>query len=215
MNPERAQARADDLATRLASRLAREEQLSALPPVVAGAALVVPAGLLARLRGDEPQPIAPFALERHVVEQRAVDASVAAEEALGHLVTVMPPCKPGFDLRSETPDGGLRFVEVKGRIAGGETFMVTRNEILHALKCARCLGAGAGRGQPRRSGPRPDPVPATTVRRHRPPALQHHRHHAVVAGLLAAGDRPVVTDSREECAGGSDDTAPPSQLASR
>lgn len=101
--------------------------------MVAGAALVVPAGLLARLRGDEPQPIAPFALERHVVEQRAVDAAVAAEEAQGHLVTVMPPCNPGFDLRSETPDGGLRFVEVKGRIAGGETFMVTRNEILHAL----------------------------------------------------------------------------------
>ncbi|MDP1806953.1 MAG: DUF3883 domain-containing protein, partial [Acidimicrobiales bacterium] len=136
MNPERAQARADDLATRLASRLAeldREEQLSALPPIVAGAALVVPAGLLARLRGDAPQPPAPFALERAIVEQRAIEAAVAAEEALGHFVTVMPPCNPGFDLRSETPAGGLRFLEVKGRIAGGETFMVTRNEILHAL----------------------------------------------------------------------------------
>jgi len=136
MNPERAQARADDLATRLAARLGeldREEQLSALPPVVAGAALVVPAGLLARLRGDPPGPPAAFALERAVVEQRAVDAAVAAEEALGHRVTVMPPCNPGFDLRSETSEGGLRFVEVKGRIAGADTFMVTRNEILHAL----------------------------------------------------------------------------------
>jgi len=136
MNPERAQARADDLASRLASRLGeldREEQLSALPPVVAGAALVVPAGLLARVRGDAPEAPAPFALERAVVEWRAIDAVVAAEEALGHRVTVMPPSNPGFDIRSETAAGGLRFVEVKGRIAGAETFMVTRNEILHAL----------------------------------------------------------------------------------
>jgi hypothetical protein len=136
MNPERAQARADDLAGRLASRLAeleREEQLSALPPVVAGAALVVPAGLVARLRGDAPEPPAPFALERAVVERRAIDAVVAAEEALGHQVTVMPPSNPGFDLRSETAAGGLRFLEVKGRISGADTFMVTRNEILHAL----------------------------------------------------------------------------------
>ncbi len=136
MNPERAQARADDLAGRLAARLAgldREERLSALPPVVVGAALVVPAGLLARLGGHPPPAPASFALDRATVEWRAVDAAVAVEEALGYRVTVMPPSNPGFDLRSETPGGGLRFVEVKGRIAGGETFMVTRNEILHAL----------------------------------------------------------------------------------
>jgi superfamily II DNA or RNA helicase len=136
MNPERAQARADDLAGRLAARLAeldREERLSALPPVVVGAALVVPAGLLARLGGHPLPAPAPFALDRATVEWRAVDAAVAVEEALGYRVTVMPPSNPGFDLRSETPGGGLRFVEVKGRIAGGETFMVTRNEILHAL----------------------------------------------------------------------------------
>jgi hypothetical protein len=115
------------------AELDREEQLSALPPVVVGAALIVPAGLLARLGGRDPEPPPPFALERRVVEQRAVDAVVAAEEALGYDVTVMPPNNPGFDLRSEGPGGDLRFVEVKGRIAGAEQFMVTRNEILHAL----------------------------------------------------------------------------------
>ena len=136
MNPDRAQARADDLAARLAARtteLDREEQLAALPPVVVGAALVVPAGLLARLGGQVPEPPPPFALERRVVEQRAVDAVVGAEQALGYDVTVMPPNNPGFDLRSEGPAGDLRFVEVKGRIAGADAFMVTRNEILHAL----------------------------------------------------------------------------------
>lgn len=136
MNPDRAQARADDLSGRLAARMAeldREEQLAALPPVVVGAALIVPAGLLARLGGQPPEPPPPFSLEREAVEQRAVDAVVAAEEALGYDVTVMPPNNPGFDLRSEGPAGDLRFIEVKGRIEGAEQFMVTRNEILHAL----------------------------------------------------------------------------------
>ncbi|HUP68922.1 MAG TPA: helicase-related protein [Acidimicrobiales bacterium] len=136
MNPDRAQARADDLAGRLAARmieLDREEQLAALPPVVVGAALVVPAGLLARLGGQPPEPPPAFALERKLVEQRAVDAVVAAEEALGYDVTVMAPNNPGFDLRSEGQNGELRFVEVKGRIAGADQFMVTRNEILRAL----------------------------------------------------------------------------------
>ena len=46
MNPERARGRANDLAARLAARMAeldREQQLQALPPVVVGAALVLPA----------------------------------------------------------------------------------------------------------------------------------------------------------------------------
>ncbi|MGH9155573.1 MAG: helicase-related protein, partial [Acidimicrobiales bacterium] len=123
MNPDRAQARADDLAGRLAARMAeldREEQLAALPPVLVGAALVVPAGLLSRLDGRPPESPPAFSLEHKVVEQRAVDAVAAAEEALGYDVTVMPPNNPGFDLRSEGPAGDLRFVEVKGRITGAE-----------------------------------------------------------------------------------------------
>ena len=66
-------------------------------------------------------------------EKRAIDAVRAAERATGWEPTVMPPANPGFDIRSERPDGTVRFVEVKGRVAGAEVFMVTRNEILHAL----------------------------------------------------------------------------------
>jgi superfamily II DNA or RNA helicase len=137
MNPGRAQSRADDLAERLRSRMTeldREDQLSALPPVVVGAALVVPAGLLRRLAGAAPEEPAPvFSLERRVVEERAVAAVVSAEEALGWEPTVMAPNNPGFDIRSLGPAGEVRFIEVKGRIEGADTFMVTRNEILHAL----------------------------------------------------------------------------------
>jgi superfamily II DNA or RNA helicase len=138
MNPDRAQSRADDLAGRLRARMAeldREEQLSALPPVVVGAALVVPIGAIVRLRGEVPEPTTPalFSLDRRAVEERAVAAVVAAEETLGWQPTVMPPNNPGFDVESQGPNGTARFIEVKGRIAGADTFMVTRNEILHAL----------------------------------------------------------------------------------
>jgi len=136
MNPDRARARADELGARLQTRLAdleRDERLAALPPVVVGAALVVPAGLLRSLRGEPAADPPMFSLDRRAVEERAVAAVVVAEERLDRTVRVMPPNNPGFDLRSEGPDGGIRFVEVKGRISGGETFMVTRNEILHAL----------------------------------------------------------------------------------
>ncbi len=136
MNPDRARSRADELGARLKTRLAsleRDERLAALPPVVVGAALVVPAGLLRQLQGQPAAEPPMFSLDRRAVEDRAVAAVVAAEEALDRMVRVMPPNNPGFDLRSEGPDGAIRFVEVKGRISGAETFMVTRNEILHAL----------------------------------------------------------------------------------
>ncbi|MCK4488216.1 MAG: RNA helicase, partial [Desulfobacterales bacterium] len=54
INSAKARARADDLQARLQNRLIeleKEQQLSPLPPVVMGGALVVPAGLRARLKG--------------------------------------------------------------------------------------------------------------------------------------------------------------------
>lgn len=136
MNPERARGRANDLAARLAARMAeldREQQLQALPPVVVGAALVLPATSLSASGETEDAGPPLHARDTATVEWRAVDAVVAAEEALGHDVDVMPPNNPGFDLRSTATDGAVRFIEVKGRLAGAATFSVTRNEILHAL----------------------------------------------------------------------------------
>jgi hypothetical protein len=135
LNPDRAQARADELAARLEARMAnlqREEQLSALPPEVVAAAFVVPVGFLARHSAAEA-PSALSQADRENVERRAVQAVCAAERAAGWQPEVMPYANPGFDIRSADPDGGLRFIEVKGRRAGAEVFMITRNEILHAL----------------------------------------------------------------------------------
>ncbi len=42
--------------------------------------------------------------------------------------------KLGYDIESRVPGTGkLRFIEVKGRVAGAETITVTRNEILYSL----------------------------------------------------------------------------------
>ena len=136
MNPDRAQARANALAERLERRMAeleKEEQLSALPPVVVGGALVVPRGLLERLRGERPASAAEHARSVEAVERAAVEAVLAAERALGREPEEMPRNNPGYDVRSRTPDGHWVFIEVKGRLAGAGTVTVTRTEILYGL----------------------------------------------------------------------------------
>jgi hypothetical protein len=135
MNPDRAQSRADDLAKRLKARFAdldRDQQLSALPPVVVGGALILPASRLSSLRHDQPVPPR-HARVTELVERRGIDAVLRTEGVLGRTPTEMHRTNPGYDIRSEAPDGVLLFIEVKGRMEGADTFIVTRNEILHSL----------------------------------------------------------------------------------
>lgn len=98
MNPDRARARAGELASRLTRRLAeleREAQLQALPPVLVGAALVVPAGLLARLRGERDALPAAYARDTAEVDRRAIAAVLAAERAVGRGPEEMAHNNPG------------------------------------------------------------------------------------------------------------------------
>jgi superfamily II DNA or RNA helicase len=132
MNSAKARQRADELEARLKRRLEAldaERQLAPLPPVIAGGALVVPEGLLASVKGVPPREIAEYAAERSVTERAAVDAVLAAERDLGRNPTEMPPNNKGYDIESKDCDGLLWFIEVKGRIAGAETFTITRSEI--------------------------------------------------------------------------------------
>jgi hypothetical protein len=135
MNPDRARQRANDLSARRKRRmdeLNAEEALQALPPVVVGAALVVPQGLLAELGGD-PHEVARDAVAAEAIDRLAVDAVMAWEERLGRDPEEMPHNNPGFDVRSRTPGGHYLFLEVKGHAAGADTVAVTRNQILHGL----------------------------------------------------------------------------------
>lgn len=134
MNPDRAAARADDLQRRLHTRLTeleREAQLASQPPVIAGAALVVPAAFIGAGVGDAPAPPA-YAVDTTVVERRAVDAVLATERRLGRIPHEMPHNHPGYDIRSVHGGGELTFIEVKGRVVGADAFVVTQNELRFA-----------------------------------------------------------------------------------
>ena len=133
MNSARARTRADELEARLKHRLEEldaERQLAPTPPVVAGGSLVIPAGLLSSLGlASSPDAIALHAEERSATERAAVDAVLRAERRLGRVPVEMPPNNKGYDIESKDPNGMMWFIEVKGRVAGAETFTVTRSEV--------------------------------------------------------------------------------------
>ena len=139
MNPERAQARAHELAGRMRRRLAEleeERQLKPLPPVLVGAALVVPAGLLAALGDPAAATASRLARETRTIEERAMRAVLAEEARLGRQAEAMSHSNPGFDIRSIDASGHLLLIEVKGRIEGSTSVSVTTNEILTGLNAA-------------------------------------------------------------------------------
>lgn len=56
------------------------------------------------------------------------------ERSLGYIPTDREFEKLGYDIESRIPETGkLRFIEVKGRVAGASTLTVTKNEVLTAL----------------------------------------------------------------------------------
>jgi superfamily II DNA or RNA helicase len=140
--PENLRRRAEELAARLDVRereLENMRHIVSATPVVVGGALVIPHGLLARLRGDALGPAAAAdAAARAAVERIAMAQVIASEEARGHIVKDVSAEKCGWDITSYPPlvDGVLReprHIEVKGRAADQRDVIVTRNEICTAL----------------------------------------------------------------------------------
>jgi superfamily II DNA or RNA helicase len=136
LNSQEARRRADDLQTRLQGRLSeldREAQLSALPPVVLGGLVIVPAGLIAKMTGTAlAQSFNAIETQASAARARAVIMEV--ERTLGFEPTDRELEKLGYDIESRVPETGrLRFIEVKGRVSGAATITVTRNEILYSL----------------------------------------------------------------------------------
>jgi hypothetical protein len=137
INSAKARQRADDLEDRLRRRmeeLEQERRLSPQAPVVIGGALVIPSGLLARLKGERAADPGMFARETAEVERLAMEAVMAKERHRGREPVDVSQSKCGYDIESKHPDNGkLFFIEVKGRIAGAPTVTITRNEILTAF----------------------------------------------------------------------------------
>jgi SNF2 family DNA or RNA helicase len=136
LNSGEARKRADLLQGRLQKRLEDlklEAQISPLPPVVLGGLLVVPLGLIRAMSGQPPvTPAAPIDTQISAARARAIVMDV--ERSLGYEPTDRELEKLGYDIESRIlGTGKLRFIEVKGRVAGAPTITVTRNEILYSL----------------------------------------------------------------------------------
>ena len=137
LNSQEARRRADDLQARLQKRMEQldlEAQISALPPVVLGGLVVVPAGLLARITG-KPAAVSPTPpVDTQAAAARARAAVMVVERSLGFEPVDREFEQLGYDIESYDPTTGrLRFLEVKGRVSGAETITVTKNEILYSL----------------------------------------------------------------------------------
>jgi hypothetical protein len=121
-----------------------EKQIAPLPPVVMGGLLVVPAGLLAAMKGEDAggtptHPADTSACAEATADRQASAAKARAvimqtERELGFVPTDRETEKLGYDIESRIPGTGkLRFIEVKGRVSGAPTITVTKNEILYSL----------------------------------------------------------------------------------
>jgi superfamily II DNA or RNA helicase len=138
INSGKARQRADELQARLQKRmleLEQERQISPLPPVAIGGSIVVPLGLIWKLLPPtvDMDDHAASAEARKRMELLAMQMVMDAERKLGHDPRDVSGEKCGYDIESKVEDGRLRFIEVKGRVAGAFTVTVTRNEILTAL----------------------------------------------------------------------------------
>lgn len=138
LNSEKARSRADELQGRLQRRLDeldKQRHIVAQPPVVIGGAIVIPAGLLAKLQGLPIEEAALFGEKnRDLIEKTAIEAVIRHERSLGNRPVDVSAAKLGWDIESRVDQTGkLRFIEVKGRIRGAQTITVSKNEILAAL----------------------------------------------------------------------------------
>lgn len=138
LNWQNAERRAEDLAERLKRRLVLLEQerfITSQPPRVRGGMLVIPRGLLqAKTRTGPGSAFSEDPVARREIEIAAMEAVIAAEKALGNVPTDVSAQKIGYDIASYDPDTRhLRFIEVKGRIDGADSVMITRQEIITSL----------------------------------------------------------------------------------
>ncbi len=136
LNSNEARKRADALQARLQKRLeelAQEAKLSPLPPVVIGGVLVVPAGLVRKMQGH-PRAAYRSPVDTSISAARARAVIMDVERGLGFQPVDRELEKLGYDIESRVPGTGrLRFIEVKGRVAGAPTITVTHNEIRYSL----------------------------------------------------------------------------------
>ena len=142
LNSQMAARRAEELEARMQKRLAEldtERLISATPPVIVGGAVVIPIGMVNKLTSRSPSAFAADARARREIELAAMKAVMDIETSLGYKPSDVSAAKCGYDVESLIPQekrghsAPLRFIEVKGRVKGGDTVTVSKNEILTAF----------------------------------------------------------------------------------
>jgi hypothetical protein len=138
LSSQNAAATAEELADRLERRrdlLRKERQISALPPVVRGGAIVLPGGLVRRYTAPAESASIdkdPDVLHRQEIERLAMRAVEETERSLGRIPRdVSAERGIGYDIESkDAKTGTLYFIEVKGKWEGKDDVVLTKNEIL-------------------------------------------------------------------------------------
>ncbi len=115
-NKEEQKTRYEDEKERLEKACQQEVTLSRKPPIFAGAIRVRPAADADAVMKTAPE-----------IERIGMEEATRYEEARGNTVEDISAENLGFDLRSTTPDGTIRCIEVKAR-AGRDPVVLTRNE---------------------------------------------------------------------------------------
>lgn len=148
LNLDNIQRTINDLGGRLENRKRELQSMRHVTngtPIVLGGALVIPAGLIRKLRGETPDDSgSAFSIDpaaRSKIEKLAMDAVRKVEESRGCRVVDVSALKCGWDITAYPPaqDGKqpeARHIEVKGRVKGASTVTITRNEMLYALNQA-------------------------------------------------------------------------------
>lgn len=135
MRPEEASKKAKELENRRQNRLLelkKEESLTIQLPKVVARALVIPEKLLvaALSTADAASKFTRDQDAIKAVERRAVDMVMDLEKARGRIPEEQARNNKGFDIISRSADNGhAMFIEVKGRIEGADTFLVTTSEL--------------------------------------------------------------------------------------
>ena len=135
MNAQAARERAAEYEERRILRtreLAAERDVRAQRPVVIGAALVLPAGFLARA-GLTRSVGSPVLVAEQDRRQKLALEAVATAERLGGRVVAEHPDRVGYDLETSDASGGLELIAVKARPLSSPTLDVTVGEALSAL----------------------------------------------------------------------------------
>lgn len=134
INSGKARQRADELEVRLKRRqqeLELERHISPSPPMIIGGAVVIPAGLLARLSGERTAKPDVVSHETVRIEKLAMAKVFETEKRCKRIPVDVSANNCGYDIESKMPDDGkLYFIEVKGRVSGATTVTITKNEIL-------------------------------------------------------------------------------------